>query len=118
MKILIADDSDLVRKTLKFSLKDTNHVITLAIDGRDALDKIKLETPDLIITDIMMPFISGLELVSWIKENYNDQIKIIALTSLGQEDIVLEAFSLGIDDFILKPFDHNDLLLRIKRFEY
>jgi DNA-binding response OmpR family regulator len=117
MKILIADDSGFVRKTLEFSLKDTNHKITVAIDGKDALEKIKLETPDLIITDIMMPFISGLELVKWVKENYADPIKIIILTSLGQEDVVLEAFSLGIDDFLTKPFNSTDLLLRVKRFE-
>jgi len=118
MKILIADDSGFVRKSLEHSLKDNNHIISVAVDGRDALEKIKLETPDIIITDLMMPFISGLELIEWIKENYNDQIKIIVLTSLGQEDVVLEAFSLGIDDFITKPFNPKDLLLRIKRFEY
>ena len=118
MKILIADDSGFIRKSLEFSLKDSNHTISVAIDGRDALEKIKLETPDLMITDLMMPFVSGLELIEWVKENYNDEIKIIVLTSLGQEDVVLEAFSLGIDDFITKPFNPTDLLLRIKRFEY
>jgi DNA-binding response OmpR family regulator len=118
MKILIADDSGFVRKSLEVSLKDSNHTISVAIDGRDAIEKIKKETPDLIITDLMMPFVTGLELVEWIKENYNDEIKIIILTSLGQEDVVLEAFSLGVDDFLTKPYNTTDLLLRIKRFEY
>jgi DNA-binding response OmpR family regulator len=118
MKILIADDSGFVRESLEFSLKDSEHKITVAIDGRDAIKKIKTETPDLIITDIMMPFVTGLELVEWVKENHGDKIKIIILTSLGQEDVVLEAFSLGVDDFLTKPYNPTDLLLRIKRFEY
>jgi len=117
MKILVIDDSDVIRQLIKHSLKNNNYEITVATDGGDAIEKIKLETPDLVITDLMMPFVTGLELVTWIKENFDDQIKIIVLTSLGQEDVVLEAFSLGIDDFLTKPFDPKDLALRIKRFE-
>jgi len=117
MKILIVEDDQVVRKVLEYHLQNEHHIITVATDGADALEKIKLETPDLVITDIMMPFVSGLELVEWIKENYNDQIKIIVLTSLGQEDVVLKAFSLGADDFITKSFDLEELSLRIKRFE-
>ncbi|MCG1036498.1 response regulator [Polaribacter sargassicola] len=116
MKILVADDSELSRKLLNLSISD-NHEVVFAVDGSDALEKIKKETPDLVILDIMMPFITGLELVAWIKDNYNDQIKIIILTSLGAEDVVLEAFSLGVDDFVTKPFDPKDLSLRIRRFE-
>ncbi|MHA7944518.1 response regulator [Formosa sp. 3Alg 14/1] len=117
MKILVIDDSDVIRKLIKHSLKDSSYTITVATDGSDAIEKIKNETPNLVITDLMMPHVSGLELVTWIKENYDDQIKIIVLTALGEEDVVLEAFSLGIDDFITKPFDPKDLSLRIKRFE-
>lgn len=117
MKILIVEDSELSRGMLIHTLKREDHKITVAIDGSDAMKKMKLEKPDLVITDIMMPFVSGLELVSWIKENFDDKIKIIVLTSLGNEEVVLEAFSLGVDDFITKPFDYNDLCLRIERFK-
>ena len=117
MKILVIDDSDIIRELITYSLKDCDCNVTLATDGSDAIEKIKNETPDLVITDLMMPRVSGLELVTWIKENYNDQIKIIVLTALGEEDVVLEAFSLGVDDFITKPFNVKDLSLRIKRFD-
>ncbi|MGR7813921.1 response regulator transcription factor [Lacinutrix undariae] len=117
MKILVIDDSDVIRKLIKHSLKNNDYTVTVANDGGDAIEKIKADTPDLVITDLMMPFVSGLELVAWIKENYDDQIKIIVLTSLGEEDVVLEAFSLGIDDFVTKPFEPKDFVLRIKRFE-
>jgi len=117
MKILIVEDDQVVREVLEYHLQNENDIITVATDGGDALEKIKLETPDLVVTDVMMPFVSGLELVEWIKENYNDQIKIIMLTSLGQEDVVLKAFSLGVDDFLTKPFDPQELSLRIKRFQ-
>ncbi|NIJ45715.1 DNA-binding response OmpR family regulator [Wenyingzhuangia heitensis] len=116
MKILVAEDDNLIRSALEFRLKKDNHDVTLAIDGKDALKKIDEQIPDLVITDIMMPHISGLELVGLIKEKYQNQIKIIVLTTMGQEDVVLEAFGLGADDFIPKPFSPNELSVRIKRF--
>lgn len=117
MKILIAEDDIIIRNSLEHALKRHNHIVTLSSDGSDAINKIKKETPDLVITDIMMPFLSGLELVEWIKNNYNDQIKIIVVTSIGQEDVVLEAFALGVDDFLTKPFNPEELSIRINRFE-
>jgi len=117
MKILVVEDDQVVRNVLEYHFQKENHTIVVATDGADAIEKIKLETPELVITDVMMPFVSGLELVEWIKDNYNDQIKVIILTSLGQEDVVLKAFSLGVDDFVTKSFDLEELSLRVKRFE-
>ena len=72
--------------------------------------------PDLVITTIIIPLQSGLEIISDIKQNFKD-IRVIALSSLGEEEnTVEEAFQLGVDDFIAKPFNPNELLLRIKRF--
>lgn len=116
MKILVAEDDNLIRSALEFRLKKDNHDVTIAVDGSDALKKIEQDIPDIVITDIMMPFVSGLELVGIIKEKYQDRIKIIVLTTMGQEDVVLEAFGLGADDFIPKPFSPNELSVRIKRF--
>ena len=117
MKILIAEDDAITSSSLEHALKKDNHNITVCSNGSDALEKIKKDTPDLVITDIMMPFVTGLELVEWIKNNYNDQIKIIVLTSIGQEDVVLEAFALGVDDFLTKPFNPEEISIRINRFE-
>ncbi|ANW96606.1 transcriptional regulator [Wenyingzhuangia fucanilytica] len=116
MKILIAEDDSIIRGALDYTLKKDNHEITVCKDGSDAIDKIKIDTPDVVITDIMMPFVTGLELIQWIKENYGDSIKIMVLTSIGDEDVVIEAFSLGVDDFLTKPFNAEELSIRVKRF--
>lgn len=116
MKILIAEDDVVILNTLEFRLKKDGYEVVTAVDGRDALEKIDLHLPDLIISDIMMPYISGLELVGAVKEKYGDKVSIIILTTMGQEDVVLEAFKLGADDFITKPFSPNELSIRVKRF--
>ena len=72
--------------------------------------------PNLVITDIMLPLKSGLEVINYIKQNHTE-IRVIALSVLGEEETTVEeAFKLGVDDFIAKPFNPNELLLRIKRF--
>ena len=114
MKILIAEDDELMLKTLEFRLKKDQHQIIVARDGREALQKIEEHLPDLVISDIMMPYNSGLEIVSAVKERLN--IPIIILSAMGQEDVVLEAFKLGADDFLTKPFSPNELSVRIRRF--
>ncbi|MEO8821456.1 MAG: response regulator, partial [Ginsengibacter sp.] len=72
--------------------------------------------PDLIITDIMMPFASGLEIIETVKKKSGNRIKIIVLSAMGQENVVLEAFQLGADDYITKPFSPNELSMRVRRY--
>lgn len=116
MKILIAEDDDLMSKTLEFRLKRDGHQVIVTHDGREALQKIIEQTPDLIITDIMMPYSSGLEIIGAVRQNYQLKTPIIILSGMGQEDVVLEAFALGADDFITKPFSPNELTVRVRRF--
>ncbi|WP_256004307.1 MULTISPECIES: response regulator transcription factor [Pedobacter] len=113
MRILIAEDDELMLKTLEFRLKKDGHDVVIARDGREALSKIDTMSPDLVISDIMMPYNSGLEIVGAVKEKLNTPI--IILSAMGQEDVVLEAFKLGADDFITKPFSPNELSVRIRR---
>lgn len=117
MRILIVEDDDLMRKTIEFRLKRDGHEVVVTHDGREALEKIAEQMPDLIITDIMMPFTSGLELTGEVRRKYQNTVPIIILSSMGQEDVVMEAFQLGADDFITKPFSPNELSLRVRRFE-
>jgi two-component system response regulator VicR len=116
MRILIAEDDDLMRKTIEFRLKRDGHEVFVTSDGREALLKIEEHHPDLIITDIMMPFTSGLELTGAVRQKYDTRIPIIILSAMGQEEVVMEAFQLGADDFITKPFSPNELSLRVRRF--
>lgn len=116
MKILVAEDEMIMLKTIEFRLKKDGHDVTTCSDGREAIQKIKEINPDLIITDIMMPFASGLEIIEAVKKKGDNHIKIIVLSAMGQENVVLEAFQLGADDYITKPFSPNELSMRVKRY--
>jgi DNA-binding response OmpR family regulator len=115
MTILVAEDEIMMRKTIEFRLKKDGHTVFTAPDGRDALQKIGETDFDLVITDVMMPFASGMEIISAAK-NKNPKIPVMVLSAMGQENIVLEAFQLGADDYITKPFSPNELSMRVKRF--
>lgn len=116
MKILIADDEMIMLKIIELRLKKDGHEVIVTSNGQEALEQIKLRDPDMIIADIMMPFTSGLEIVSAVKQgNLGRIVPIIILSSMGQENVVLEAFNLGADDYITKPFSPNELSMRVKR---
>jgi DNA-binding response OmpR family regulator len=116
MKILIADDELIMLKIIELRLKKDGHEVIVTSNGQEALEKIKQEDPDMIIADIMMPFTSGLEIVAVVKQDKQwRNVPIIILSSMGQENVVLEAFNLGADDYITKPFSPNELSMRVKR---
>ncbi|EFK34585.1 Staphylococcus exoprotein expression protein R [Chryseobacterium gleum] len=115
MLILIAEDDELILKTIEHKLLKEGHEVILTRNGKDAIETLKTKDVDLAITDIMMPFASGIEILSAIK-TMGKQIPVIMLSSMGQEEVVLNAFDLGAADFIVKPFSPNELILRIKRF--
>ncbi|WP_348823089.1 response regulator transcription factor [Flavobacterium aestuarii] len=115
LKILIAEDDILMIKILEFILKKEGYQVTSCKDGLSAIEKIPVLIPDLIITDIMLPFRSGLEIIGYSKEHFANT-PVIVVSSLGEEEsTVVEAFNLGADDFVSKPFNPNELLLRVKR---
>lgn len=115
MKILIAEDEPIMLRTIDLRLKKDGHETFLAEDGQKALEKIASDPPDLIITDIMMPYASGLEIIGFVRGQQAKKTPIIILSAMGQEDVVLEAFQLGADDYITKPFSPNELSVRVKR---
>ena len=115
MKILVAEDEPLMLLAIEAKLKNEGFEVIGAQDGREALKILETTTPDLIITDILMPYTSGLELISIVKSDPNRKLPIIVLSGLGQEDTVMEAFQLGADDFITKPFNPTELSVRVKR---
>jgi DNA-binding response OmpR family regulator len=89
--------------------------VTVATDGRDGLEKITNEKYDLLITDLLMPFMGGLELINTVRHQLKNNIPIIVLSTLGSEETVIEAFKLGADDYLRKPFSPNELSIRVKR---
>jgi DNA-binding response OmpR family regulator len=114
-KIVLAEDNTTLSLLLKFRLEKEGFDLFMAQDGKEALVLIENNSPDLIITDIMMPFISGLEVISYIRNTLKLETPIIVFSAAGQEEMVLKAFNLGANDFMGKPFSPNELMIRVKR---
>lgn len=100
---------------LKFRLEKEGFQLLIAEDGKKAVELIEANAPDIILTDIMMPYISGLEVISHVRNKLKLQIPIIVFSAAGQEEMVLKAFNLGANDFMGKPFSPNELVIRVKR---
>ena len=110
--ILVVDDDDRIRNLIKEYLLNKNYIVTTAKDAFDAKHKIDLIKFDLIILDIMMPKKSGLELTDELKKD--NKFPIILLTAKGETDERVEGLERGADDYLSKPFEPKELLLRIK----
>jgi DNA-binding response OmpR family regulator len=116
MKILVVDDDAILLEAISFNLKEDGYDVITANDGFKALDIIqRQEHLDLIISDIMMPNMSGLSLLSLLKKFYFDKVPVILISSLDKGDVVLSAMKLGAHDFIVKPFNIDELSLRVKK---
>ncbi|HEX3009061.1 MAG TPA: response regulator transcription factor [Bacteroidales bacterium] len=116
MKILICEDDTLTLKALEHKLKKDGYTIISAQDGKTACDMLsELNDIDLLLTDLHMPVLSGLELINFVRGNLKSNMPIIMLSRVGLEETVLQAFELGADDYITKPFNPDELTLRIKR---
>jgi len=110
--ILVVDDDEGIRSLVKKYLNENQFLVTTADSAEDAKKKIKIIKFDLIILDIMMPGKSGLE---FIEENRNNlESPIILLTAKGNADERVEGLEVGADDYLAKPFEPKELILRIK----
>lgn len=112
-KILIVDDDALLRDALAFKLSQEGFEPELAADGKKAIQKLESQSYALIISDIMMPFISGFELIEILREK-GSRIPIIVLSSLESEASVDLALKLGAAAYISKPFKPKELLKELK----
>ncbi len=115
-KIVVAEDDPQIARLITFKLEREGFITSWVDDGGKAYDTIVSLLPDLVILDIMMPVMSGFEVLEMVKKNEQTcHIPIIILTSKSQEQDVLKGFSLGITDYIIKPFSPSELMARIKR---
>jgi two-component system response regulator (stage 0 sporulation protein F) len=107
-KVLIVDDQKGVRRLLEELFKKEGYEVSLAVDGKDSLDQVKSSTPDVILMDMKMPNMNGLEASQEILR-INNQIPIIMMTAYGEMDVVQKALEAGVKRYITKPFDIIDL---------
>jgi len=112
--ILIVDDVEENVQLLGNILQEHNYDVSFASNGKNALDILESETPDLIMLDIMMPGMDGFEICSKIKENpKNKDIPIIFLTAKTQQEDIIKGFDMGAVDYVTKPFELSELLARV-----
>ena len=113
-RILIADDEEQLALAVKIRLQSKGYQVFTAPDGRQALELLTQQQPDLVILDILMPVMDGYSCLREINRRFGrGRIPVIILTA---RDRMKDLFELeGIEDYVIKPFDHEDLLLRIER---
>ncbi|GIO31000.1 MULTISPECIES: response regulator [Paenibacillus] len=119
-KLLLVEDEADVREGLAWEIDWASHgfqVVDTAENGREAAELFERQIPDVVVTDIQMPFMDGLELAAWIKERYRST-KIIILTGYDEFEYAQKAIKLHIDEYVLKPFSSQELvevLLKVRR---
>lgn len=114
LKILIVEDESRLASLLKEAISEYFHTVIIAKDGEEGLKRFKVNKPDIIITDIMMPKINGLEMTIKIKE-LDELIPIIVLSAHSDKDKLLQAIDLGINKYFIKPFDPDEVLEHINK---
>jgi DNA-binding response OmpR family regulator len=118
MKILIAEDEPMILKTLCLYLNRAGFETVTAADGKTAMDMFDSEKPDMVVTDLLMPYADGMELISHIRLEKGSRAPIIVVSTVGLENSVISALKLGADDYIVKPLRLNEVVARVNRFGF
>ena len=111
-KILVVDDEKPISDIVKFNLDKEGYDVVTAYDGEEALKKVESESPDLILLDLMLPKIDGLEVARQIRKEHDTPI--IMLTAKDSEIDKVLGLELGADDYVTKPFSNRELVARVK----
>ena len=112
LKILVVDDETVLVKGIKFNLENEGYKVSVAYDGAEALEIFSQEKFDLVLLDLMLPKVDGLEVCRIIREG--SSVPIIMLTAKGEDTDKLIGFEYGADDYLTKPFNILELKARIK----
>lgn len=113
MKILVVDDDQAVRESLRRSLTFNGYTVVLAVDGEDGLEKIRSERPDLAVLDVMMPRLDGLEVCRELR-SHGEDVPILLLTARDSVSERVAGLDAGADDYLPKPFALEELLARVR----
>ena len=111
-KILVVDDEPQIRRSLQVNLENKNYCVVTAASAEEALQSITQQQPDLVIVDLILPGIDGIELTRQIRAQY--PVPIIVLSAIGDERKKVQALECGADDYVTKPFGMEELSARIR----
>lgn len=114
-KILLVDDDQMVITLMNYRLKKDGFGISICHDGKSAIQYLNSSLPDVVIVDIMMPKVSGFEVLRYLRNILKSNIPVIVLSSINDEDTLIEAFELGANEFVTKPFNPEEIVIRIKK---
>ena len=112
--ILVVDDEEAIREVVSTMLESKGYHCTTVSNGRAAQDQVKKSTPDLILSDMIMPEMDGIKLLDWIRQ-YDAEVPVIMVTAMHDISTALEAIRRGAYDYILKPFEKDQLFLGVGR---
>lgn len=114
--ILVIDDDEIIQNVLVKVLQKEGYTVEMGKNGKDGLTKMDKMHYDLVITDIMMPYVNGFEIVSKLKQHPNTaNAVVIVISSITHEASIMDSFKLGVDEYIRKPIMVGEFLLRIKK---
>ena len=114
-KILVIDDDKAINELIKINLEIMGYTVISALDGIKGFALCKQELPDLVILDVMMPEVDGYTVAKYIRENPSTkEIPILMLTALGQLNDKVKGFDIGVDDYLVKPFELEELRVRVR----
>src|SRR5574341_328933 len=111
-KILVIDDDLKIRKLARVNLEKRGYIVEEAAGGAEAIENIKQNSPDLVILDLVMPDISGIDVCIWVRAQ--SDIPIIVLSAHDEEELKVRALDAGADDYMTKPFGYEELLARVR----
>ncbi|MFW5489970.1 MAG: response regulator transcription factor [Desulfovibrio sp.] len=113
MRILIVDDEKTLLDQLRKGLEEQRYMVETALDGEEALDKLFATPVDLVVLDVMLPGLSGLEVLRALRDE-GDDTPVLMLTAKGDIDDKIKGLDLGADDYLAKPFSFDELLARVR----
>ncbi len=115
-RILVVDDEPDFVETVEFFLSGSDYQVFVAKNGKEALEMVKTERPDLVVLDVMMPEMDGMEACERLKKDpTTNSIPIIMLTAKGRKEDVVDAIAAGANSYIVKPFNLSELVERIEK---
>jgi two-component system alkaline phosphatase synthesis response regulator PhoP/two-component system response regulator VicR len=115
-KILAVDDERSIVRLVQVNLQRAGYDVVTAFDGKEALDKVASEQPDLVVLDVMMPYMDGFEVLQTLRKNPNTrELPVIMLTAKAQDADVFRGWQNGVDCYLTKPFNPMELIAFVKR---
>ena len=116
LKVLVCDDERHIVRLIQVNLERQGYEVVTAFDGKEGLEKIRAEKPNLVVLDVMMPYMDGFEVLKTLrKEPETENLPVIMLTAKAQDKDVFEGYHYGADMYLTKPFNPMELVTFVKR---